>query len=321
MEPMSARAILLLALGLALASGVSHADGQGGSTALPFFTDALDPARAAQGGAFCAASRDAASLFANPAGLAGARSEAFVAHAELGSGLQLEGAAVSVPLRGSAGTLSFGAGYAHLAGLVARDEQGNDLAGSLTYGALLVRAAYARELGGGLSAAVSAEYLGQQIAGESGNGFGGGAGLLYRGRRFELSGSVAHAGPALKSGSGAGERLPMDLRAGASVHPVPELDLSAEWSQVRGAPGRLGGGAAYLVAGVASVRLGYRHDLAAADGVSGLTAGLGVGHGTWSADYGFIQESGVGPVHRFGLRIGFGTSTAPSAPAPNAPPR
>ncbi|MBI5836650.1 MAG: hypothetical protein HZB25_05340 [Candidatus Eisenbacteria bacterium] len=302
---LSRAAVAALGTVLMLACGPHTAGAQpaGGTSALPFFLEPPDAARASLGGPQSARGGDVAALFVNPAGACGLALEGFVTHAELGQGLRLESAALAMPVGRAGGTLSVGFAYAHVA-LEGRDENG-DPSGSAGYSAGMLRAGYARNFGPVISAGLALEYLYQGIAGETGSGWAMAVGALARTKTADFSLVADHVGPDLSSSAGTAP-APRTLRAGVRLHPAGAFDLLAELSRTGEARPFGAAGVEYRPAPAVALRLGYRRDLSGTDPLSGFSAGVGFGTGRWIADYGLVQDGGQSPVHRLSLRIGLG---------------
>ena len=286
---------------LCLPAAPALAQGGGGVSSLPFFLQPMDPGRAALGGAYSARSGDAASIFVNPASGWNARSEMFLAHTEFEAGLRVEAVALSVPAD-FGGSFSFGAGYAHLGTLQGLDESGNASGADVAFGATVVKVGYGRPAGERCAWGVGAEYLNQAIAGVSASAFAASLGALYRGEKLDISAAADHLGSRFHAG-GASQELPASTRAGLRLHAIMNLEVLGELSRSGSDPSVAAGGLEWRPAPLLALRAGYHREISGADPRSGISAGLGVGVGAWTADYGLSQEPGLRPVHRFGLRL------------------
>lgn len=283
---------------------LAHAQGGGGVTALPFFLEPMDPARAALGGSYSTRSGDAASAFVNPAGAWNAASEAYLGHTEFEQGLRLECVALAIPAD-FGGAFTLGAGFAHLGTLQNLDENGNAAGADVSYGATIVRLGYGRPAGPRVSWGVGVEFLNQGIAGVSSSAFGLSLGAIVRGDVVDVSGAVDHVGTSFHAEGGTVE-LPRSLHAGLRLHSIRNLEVLGELSHSGSDPAALSGGLEWKAGPVLAVRAGYHRELSGMDPVSGLSGGVGLGLGTWSAEYGLTQGANSRPVHRFGLKLALG---------------
>lgn len=297
----SLRRIAAAAAVLGLWAATAAAQGGGGVNALPFFLQPMDPGRAALGGSYSARSGDAAGIFVSPATGWNARSEMFVAHTEFEAGLRLEALALSVPMD-FGGSFIFGAGYAHLGTLQNLDEVGSPVGADLAFGATVVKVGYGRAAGGRLAWGVGVEYLNQAIAGVSASAFAASVGALFRGEKLDISAAADHLGSRFHA-DGASLELPASLRGGLRLHPGRNLEILGELSRSGSDPAMAAGGLEWRPAEVVAVRAGYHREVSGLEPQSGISAGVGVGLGAWTADYGLAQEPGLRPVHRFGLRL------------------
>ena len=101
--------------------------------------------------------------------------------------------------------------------------------------------------------------------------------------------------------------------AGGAGHSLAVKQDGTVWAWGSNRSGQLGDGTAFGTATPVPV--------AGIEPASGFSTGLGAGHGGWAADYGLVQDSGAGLVHRFSLRVAFGSRVQPGPQAPNTPPR
>ncbi|OLE69506.1 MAG: hypothetical protein AUG74_08580 [Bacteroidetes bacterium 13_1_20CM_4_60_6] len=265
----------LLALALAAAPAAAPAqtiDRSNGEAGAPILQLTTTPRAAALGGALAAAS-GVTSIFANPAGaVTVGRFEAQLAGQTLFEGSKAGSMALGV--RRHAVGLALGIRYLDLGSV---DEVVCNGCGGRGGGAASFSAGVRGRLSSKLAVGASVQYLGGQV-----------------------------------NVGGFGAPLPRTVRAGAELRPLGaghervHLLLAADYSAVRGAPGRLGGG---IEAGLADpatqllavARLGYLSRAGGDFDSRPVTLGLGLRFHQLSLDYAYQGAEVLSSQHRLGL--------------------
>lgn len=303
---------LLVAATAARAQTVARDNGE---AAAPLLQLTTVPRAAALGGALAAAP-GVTSIFANPAGAAALeRLEAHAAGQSFFDGARAGTVAVGFRIRRAA--VALGAQYLDLGTI---DEVVCDGCGgrgtptgqrfSASERALTLAGALSIGLRASVGAAI--HYYGTTLADASGNAVSVSAGgRAALGTKLALGASVQYVGGEVDV-AGFAAPLPRTFRLGAEYRPTPpersgvQVALAAEYSAVRGAPGRLGGG---VEAGVvrpgtglaALARLGMSSTAGGDFGTSALSVGGALRFRQVTLDYAYQGSEALGGMHRLGI--------------------
>jgi tetratricopeptide (TPR) repeat protein len=311
----AARTALLVLLAVAATSGSARADDDGGGRSV--FARGAGERALALGGAYGAAAGGPQALFWNPAGLARVDRLTFAAaHTNLiGLGFHEQYGALAVP-SWQIGTFALSLRRFGVDGIEGRDDRGTLTAEDLTDAESEFALGYARTLGDAWSFGAAVKFQQHELAGNRGSGLGLDIGLSVR--------------PLLAGGADSG--LARGLRLGATVRnlieptitlvddPVPDptslrlgsaLELSAgrsvdllaavDLEKTREMDGRLHAGLEAVLMDILALRVGSN------DGT--LAAGGGVRWRGVAVDYTF-EDNPLEPVHRLGVGLAFGPTTA-----------
>lgn len=283
----------------------------------------------AMGGAFSAVADDATALYWNPAGLSRIpSSEATFMHAPYIASSYFDYAAY-VHNFGRAGAVGVGSQYFSAGGLTQTDQTGTIIGTANPYD-LAASAGYSHDIPGsvpvfgGGSAGLAAAFIQSKIL-DTAQTEAVNLGFLSRPYRYRYYGHselrwafvASNLGPPLNYGD-LPESLPTTLTAGAALRlpwgELVSLDLNAPQD-----------GRPYPAVGTEyplaikddwrmALRAGYDSEtLGSIDGVTGATAGLGLGYKGLSVDYAFVPYGGLGMTQRISLSYAWG--------GPGAPPR
>jgi hypothetical protein len=288
-----------------------------------FLSRGTSPRAGGRGEAFAAVVDDPSAVEWNPAGLGQLETFGAVASWDgAGQGLGLSHLAVAAPV--GLGTVGAAVTAMTYGSFTSYNELGDRL-GSEGFMDLGVTAAWGLEVGRLMGqpawGGVSAEFV-RDAAGATMAGFGAGA-LLPLGSVLRVGAAVQHLGTTSGGFSlpgrvrvGAAARLGETLSAGVEgayglQDKLATMALGLEWSPVR------------LIA----VRAGYRQPFRSQriDGLTGLTAGLGVRWRSLGVDYAFQPYGDLAVSHRVGLTwtgahkvVPASAAAAPSVPTPAA---
>lgn len=312
-----ALAVLVLAatpLAVATAQTIDAANGESGATVLQLTTV---PRAAAMGGALTAA-HGIASVFANPAGIGTiSRSALHVSGQSVFDGAKAGSAALG--LRFSSFAAAVGARFLDLGAI---DElvcngcggQGTPTGNSLSARELAVTGAAALSLGRSLTIGAAVNHYSTTVADESGSSLSFSGGLRYPARAeapISVGASLQFVGGDVDL-AGFASPLPRTLRAGIEVRPLraggsTHLALAADYVSIRGAPGRVMGGAEFGVGRPGSFellgRMGYASGADADYGTKAISFGGGMVFGRLTLDYAYQGSNALGAQHRFGVTV------------------
>lgn len=273
----------------------------------------------AMGGAFAATADDASALIWNPAGLGlVTRKQVQASQTSLfGLGFSEQYASLVVP-HWRFGTASLTYRRFGVDGIEGRDERGFLFDDNLEDAETELALGYGRLLAGGdLALGGALKVQSHQLAGYSGSGLGADLGLWAR--PLSLAGATGKArnlslGLSLRNAIEPEIKLDQDpvpdpttLRAGlAWTQPVAsgmELLLATDLERSRDMDSRVHLGAELRVHRLLALRAG------SSDGT--LTAGAGLSYRGIGADYQY-EDNELGDIHRFGVSLSFGATTAAS---------
>ncbi|MEK6769085.1 MAG: hypothetical protein AABY85_08880 [Gemmatimonadota bacterium] len=311
----SALALTAASTAAASAQTVDRANGESGATVLQLTTV---PRAAAMGGALTA-SDGIASLFANPAGLATVAR--FTLHAS-GQTIFDDAKAGSMALgfRASALRVAVGARYLNLGSideLVCNGCGGQGSATGITLSAheLAATGGAALTLGGSLSVGAAINFFSTSVADKTGSSMSFSGGVRYPARanaRLSAGASVQFVGGSVDL-AGFSSPLPQTLRAGIELRPLrPEgslhLALAADYVGLKGAPGRIVGGAELGLGRPGSFellgRFGFASGADADYGTKAISFGGGLVLGPLALDYAYQGSDVFGTQQRFGVTVG-----------------
>ncbi len=268
----------------------------------------------ALGAAFTGIADDATALLFNPGGLGFLDQDQLSFNSDLGLvGTLQERFIAGFPLPGSGG-LAFSTSYLDYGTF-----EGRDGLGSLTspYGAdrMSLGAGAGVEVAQGLAVGLSLQGARNTYAGEGSNELVSSAGLLWKGPQgfragvsyLDLAWFSTGSGPSGSLELGLSEDLALDRANGLL------MALSGSWES-RG-ESRLKAGAEFGYQHHLFLRAGYQFPLTdpQLNGLSGLTAGVGVHFGDLVLDYAFLPYGDLGIAHRIGLGYYLGSSGSAGA--------
>jgi len=261
-------------------------------------------ARSAALGETSAAAGGPAALFQNPAGLAaGGRGVSF-SHALLAEDLTYDALGAAFPLAG--GVAGAGAQYLRYGSMESLDNTGA-AAGTLAPRDGAFALGYARPLGADVLAGGAVKYIDSRISG-SASSAALDLGLLVNAEDFHIGVAAQHLGKGLKFNKEESP-LPTNLKLGLRI-PYGKWEYAADFNFPKDGPGWAAGGAEYVFAPgdgwTLACRAGYNNAAPDAGGVSGVTAGFGLGLGRFSLDYAFRSLGMLGGAHHVGLAYSFG---------------
>jgi hypothetical protein len=311
----TALALAAVATTAASAQTVDRTNGESGATVLQLTTV---PRAAAMGGALTA-SDGIASLFANPAGLATV--SGFTLHASgqsIFDGAKAGSAALG--FRASSLAIAVGARYLDLGSideLVCNGCGGQGTLTGLTLSSheLAATGAAALTVGHSVSVGAAINYYSTSVASETGSSMSFSGGIRYPARanaRLSVGASIQFVGGSVDL-AGFSSPLPQTLRAGLELRPLrPEgslhLALAADYIGLKGAPGRIAGGAELGFGRPGSFellgRLGFASGADADYGTKAISFGGGLVLGRLTLDYAYQGSSAFGTQQRFGVTVG-----------------
>jgi hypothetical protein len=257
------------------------------------------------GSAFVGVADDASALFWNPAGLSGLQGlELALHHNSALAGIIQESAVLGLPL-GALGGLAVSLNYIGYGSLEGYDESGfaTDPYSADRFG---LGAGWGLQLLPGLSAGAGVKGTLQSVADASYSTVALDLGLLYALDGLRLGLSLINVGTPV-----AGYTQAAAIRLGASY----PLSLSQDYRALLAAAvsiepsgvNRLQVGLENVYLSMLAMRLGYEASLADTQiqGLSGLSAGLGVLYKGIGLDYAFLPYGDLGITHRLSLSYSF----------------
>jgi len=287
-----------------------------GTTAYDFLRNDVSARAAALGGSFVSSVDDPNLIFYNPAGLASLSATRFSVgfFKEL---LDINAGYVSfgteVPGLGSVGG---GINYINYGDFQRTGEEGQNL-GSFGAGDLSLTVGYAGELRSGLTYGINAKYIFSSIAEVHSSAIAVDLGTQYTviPERFLLGASILNLGTQLDPYMTTRERLPLDVRIGATIYPehLPAAVMIG-FHKFTDAQDNFGSHLTAFSLGVEfsaspnfQLRLGYNNELHqelsldSSAGLSGISLGVGILPGTYTVDYAFTSYGKIGSVHRISV--------------------
>jgi hypothetical protein len=316
----AALAFAVLAAGGARAAmfpGEPFSDKAAGTTGAAFLKLPAGARVPGLGGCYAAAADDAEAMFWNPAGLSHlestARSEAAIGYDSLLETMYSGSLAYAAPLPKQRGVFGASLGYFSQAAIQGYDPKGdptspftpNDMALAFGYGKLLG----AVRLGGAV------KFIRSQIADASGETFALDFGLeaervsdIGEGP-VDVGVSIQNFGPPIKVGS-MSDPLPFSADAGALWHISPRvaglldahMPVDADPYFSLGAEVKTPFGNGWQAAVRAGYNLRYTRSI---DGLTGMSAGLGVDLQRLRLDYAWVPFGELGTTHRVAIGLRF----------------
>jgi len=284
---------------------VSFSYGAGTSSA-QFLKLGAGARAAAMGEAFTAVADDVTAAYWNPAGLTQIKSpEISLMHNDhlVGSQYQYLGAALPVGsnfLGVSLYRLDFGS----IDGYTAADVKN----GSFDAGSFAGSLSWAKPFGERLNFGVTAKYIQSSIENEKATSFAADLGFLYEIQGYKVGLALQHLGPQMKFVQEE-EDLPQTIRGGVSHRYFQEaLLLSLDFSKPRDNDMSLHGGLEYNLNPMFSLRSGYKltpGNNIDVDGVTNVSAGLGINLSKFTFDYAFVPFGDLGDTHRISFLFRF----------------
>ena len=304
----------ILVLLAAAGPTAAQTNGEAGAPVLQLTTV---PRAAALGGALVAA-EGLPGIFANPA--AAATVERWAAHVA-GQSLFEGGKAgtVAAGLRTRVAVVALGIQYLDLGSVAEVVCDGCGGAGTPT-GRTVSASERAFSLAvavrprGPASVGIAVHHYGTTVADSTGNAVSVSAGARARaGSRLALGASVQYLGGDVEL-AGFSAPLPRTVRLGAELRPVVAdgdgfaLTLAAEYTGVRGSPGRVGGGVELGLVRLAAqfaglLRLGAATTAGGDFATNALSVGAGLRYGQITFDYAFQGSDLLAAQHRVGITI------------------
>lgn len=307
---------LLIAGLMAAGSSAVFAADEGGRPGA--FLDYAASARSlGMGQAFTAIANDPSAIYWNPSGTAGLLERSLVAQfSTLAEESSFGFIGYAQPWRERGG---FGLGVVNLqsGSIPKRDAAGNKVGEyqAVSNAVLLSGGFRARH---NLSFGTTAKVIRESLAGHSAVGLGLDAGTLFRANEYLQVGvalrNLVAPSITLKSEK---ETYPRSAVLGFGVTPIAPLTLGLDFEKQQGAGLRTRFGADFLINRIISIRAGLND--------SEMTAGMGLGLGSWNFDYalGYTRASSeireLGQFHRFGFQFNFGAPQSVFTGAPRAP--
>ncbi|TBR25419.1 PorV/PorQ family protein [bacterium] len=319
------RAALLAVLLAAPARAAYNADAAG-TAGGQFLKLGGDARGAAMGQAMTAASEDASALYYNPAGLSQVRQRNGTAtQGFLYQDVSVSFAAYAHPvlpavrprrrfLRPSGlGTLAVGLLYLNAGGIGEVDNTGAATGGTFTPRDVAAMAGWGATLTDMFDLGISLKYVDSRIQAAAKTG------SLDVGARMRLDVLGMPYTAALGARNMAGrlrfhdqtDPLPMDVRFGQMLRPIPQWLLSLDLAFPRDNAPYPAFGTEFSVPIekelTGFMRLGYDGRLSPGDldGIAGMSVGLGVGIQNWTIDYGWVPYGTLGHTHRFSVSARF----------------
>lgn len=257
----------------------------------------------------------AASLFYNPAGLAGLGGpELFLSHARWIGETGYSGLAFA--RKAGAGAYGFAASYLSGPAIDKYDKFGNDLGQTYSASDIAAVVGFCPNTGAAAAFGVSLKYIRSGIENETASAPALDAGLRVTAAKDKLyfGAALQNLGGKLKF-SNTGDSLPLTLRGGAQyLLPLKrgrgqrmDLGFYGDVNYVKDAGAGLGAGAEYRGAYdkdyTFALRAGYK--TSAKGSGSGLCGGLGVEAAAYAVDYAFSPMGDLGVTHKFSVTVKF----------------
>jgi hypothetical protein len=248
---------------------------------------------------------DVNAAYYNPAGLSNiSRLEISALHTQWFQDMDYDYAAVAVPT--DSGALALSAATLRVSE-IQRRESNEGLTGTFDSMDAAYGVSWARNMGPRLAIGLTGRYIQQRLAGVTGTGFSGDAGVMFHGLgKWTAGAALRHAGSDIKFRSekdplprtfdvGAGrrflsERLLIGTQVSFPRDNNPNFGFGSEFSQ-RLAPTIVG-----------SLRLGYTTTTQDA-GASGLTLGAGLAFKNWGFGFAWVPLGELGNTMRYELHM------------------
>ena len=310
---------VLAAAGRAQLSFAGFSKADKGTSAAQFLKLGAGAGAAGMGEAYSAVCTDAGAVYWNPGALGSLTGvSGTFTHADLFGELAYEylGYAQSFD---KAGAVGLGIQYLSAGKIPETDPGGFATGADMAPAQLSASLAYGRKIGGfGVGAA--AKYVRSRLA-DTASTLTFDAGLLSPAlldKKLRLAFVVQNAGGGLKYGTRT-EPLPLNLKLGSAYSLSDKLLLAVDANFPGDNRFYAGAGAEYLSRHPSvsfACRLGYNsRTLGDIDGLSGVSAGLGIMAGGLALDYAFVPFGSLGGAHRVSLAFKFGGKAPPPAPA------
>lgn len=318
--------VLLLASALLAAAPAAAGSGSVGTSGGEFLKMGGDARGAAMGQAMTAAAEDASALYYNPAGLSQVRTRQGAAtQGFLYQDVAVSFAAYAHPVQPTVkprrrflrpsglGTVAVGVLYLNAGGISEVDNTGVDTGGEFTPRDVAAIAGWGSTLTDYLDLGISLKYVDSRIQAAAKTG------SMDLGARLRLDVLGMPYTAALAARNIAGrlryheqsDPLPLDIRFGQMLRPIPQWALSLDLAFPRDNDPYPAFGTELAVpvdkdfTGFA--RLGYdgRVSPGDLDGIAAMTMGVGVAIKSWNIDYSWAPYGSLGHAHRFSLSAGF----------------
>jgi hypothetical protein len=324
----STRPGLLAALLAALAGPAAAAfnSGSAGTSGGEFLKMGGDARGAGMGQAMTAAAEDASALYYNPAGLSQVRTrQGTASQGFLYQDVAVSFAAYAHPVQPTVkprrrflrpsglGTLAVGVLYLNAGGISEVDNTGVETGGEFTPRDVAAVAGWGATLTDSLDLGLALKYVDSRIQAAAKTGAVDAGARL----RLDVLGMPYTAALVMRNMAGRlryheqTDPLPLDVRFGQMVRPIPRLALSLDLAFPRdnGFYPAFGGEFAVPIEKdlTGFLRLGYDGRISPGDldGIAAMTVGLGAGIKNWKVDYSWAPYGSLGHAHRFSLSAGF----------------
>jgi outer membrane protein OmpA-like peptidoglycan-associated protein len=274
-----------------------------GSYAMPLSMQNTTARAAAMGSAFTGMAQDSSALLFNPAGLGSLNGMEIGLHHNNGLGGLTQETVILGFDTGAAGGFGMYVNYINEGTFEIRNDSGSLLSGQNTASEFGGSLGWGKQLFQGFCAGISVKAAGKNLANSVYCSYDGDAGVIWDAAPF-LKLGAAYINIGGKMGN-----IPIasGLRAGGSC----SIDLGDKDSVVFALSGEgMAGGMTTLNAGIEgtgkgilSVRFGYVYDLinSGLDGLTGITAGVGIKLLDISLDYAYAPFGELGDTHRLSL--------------------
>ncbi len=255
-------------------------------------------------GAFTAVADDASAVFWNPAGLS--RINKIKVSVEFDKWFMdsyYENLMSAFPL--GSGVLGLDVFYMNYGSFNRVNESGALTGGAVNPYNLSVLGGYGLSLGKELSLGVTAKFAMQSIDTYSYSGFGIDFAAMYKAQQFSYGLTLQNIG------SGGAYSMPMAVRAGAALQALStrehKLTVAMDLDYIFKDAPYASLGAEYIFAKMFFLRAGYRLKFGENNtgGLTGLSAGAGVGINDFTIDYAFVPFGDLGVSNRVTLNMDF----------------
>ncbi len=301
-------AFALLCLAQLSFAGFGSADK--GTSAAQFLKLGAGARAAGMGEAYSAVCAGADAVYWNPGALSGLNGiSGTFTHAELFGALNYEYLGYAQAFK-EAGTIGLGIQYLSAGSIPETDSGGFETGSDMNPVQLAAALAYSRKIGGfGIGAA--AKYIKARLA-ETATALTADAGILSPGfinNKLRLAVVVQNAGGRLKYGQQS-DPLPLNLKMGGAFSVSDNFILGLDLNSPRDNRLYAAAGAEYLLRYSAvsfAARFGYNsRTMGEIDGLTGVSAGLGLMCHDLALDYAFAPFGSLGSAHRISFSFKFG---------------